>query len=135
LETALSVSTTPSVTLLLRLGEVYMKLQKYEKSMNTYMNAAELWPSCISWLGVGISYFRLGDLDHAEQSLNEANIQNNRNADVWGYLALISLHNKKEKEAERCLRESLKQGLKTSNPALVDEISSVLSQTKLKINI
>ena len=136
LESALSVSTAPTAHMLLRLANIYLSLEKYEKSKDTYLNAANLWSSCTAWLGAGISYYRLGDYNLAEQALNEANIQNNRNADVWGYLSLIALQNRREKEGEKCLREALKHGLKASNPSLINEISASISQFKtLKINI
>lgn len=130
LETALSVSSNPNALLLLRLAHIYLELQKYERARDTFLNAAKIVSSCSAWLGAGIAYFRLAEYDLSEQALNEANIQNNRNATVWGYLTLLALINKKEKEAEKCLRESLKHALKSSDPKLTDEIRQALSQTK-----
>ncbi|KAL9654072.1 hypothetical protein ABK040_011616 [Willaertia magna] len=112
LETALSVTdqhvdSEPNITLLLKLGSVYLKLHKYEKAKDTYLNAAKEWSSSICWLGVGISYYRLNDYRYAEQSLNEANIQNNKNPEVWAYLTLVSIKNNKQREAEKCIREAM----------------------------
>ncbi|KAG2382328.1 hypothetical protein C9374_005530 [Naegleria lovaniensis] len=130
LETALSVSSNPNAVLLLRLAHIYLELQKYDRARDTYLNAAKIVSSCTAWLGAGIAYFRLAEYNLSEQALNEANIQNNRNATVWGYLTLLALINKKEKEAEKCLRESLKHGLKSSAPKLTEEIKQTLSQSK-----
>ena len=41
--------------------------------------------------GVGISCYRLGELSEAEQALSEANILNNTDPEVWGYLSLVCL--------------------------------------------
>ena len=45
----------------------------------------------MTWLGVGIACYRLGDLSQAEDALVEANILNNLDAAVWGYLSLVCL--------------------------------------------
>ena len=41
--------------------------------------------------GVGISCYRLGELKEAEQALSEANILNNTDPEVWGYLSMVCL--------------------------------------------
>ena len=35
--------------------------------------------------------FQLGEISEAEDALAEANILNNKNADVWAYLSLVCL--------------------------------------------
>ena len=53
--------------------------------------AAKRAASSVTWLGVGIACYRLGDLNQAEDALVEANILNNLDAAVWGYLSLVCL--------------------------------------------
>ena len=36
-------------------------------------------------------FFQLGEISEAEDALAEANILNNKNADVWAYLSLVCL--------------------------------------------
>jgi tetratricopeptide (TPR) repeat protein len=111
-ETALSVAQESQDALLyLRIGSIYLKLQRYEDAKNMYLQACKYWPCGIAWLGVGISYYRLDDLIHAEQSLNEANIQNNLDPNVWAYLALVCARQQRFEEAQKALKESIKHGL------------------------
>ncbi|KAL3148806.1 hypothetical protein ABBQ32_001690 [Trebouxia sp. C0010 RCD-2024] len=60
------------------------------------------------------------DHHNAEIALLEANVMNNRHAEVWGYLAFLALHMDQEPEAEQALTWAHKCGL--SNVQLLDEI-------------
>lgn len=50
----------------------------------------------------------------------EANIMNNRHAEVWAYLALLALHTNQAQEAEQALKWALRCQL--CNAQLLDEI-------------
>lgn len=50
----------------------------------------------------------------------EANILNNRHAEVWAYLALLALHANQAQEAEQALKWALRCQL--TNAQLLDEI-------------
>lgn len=96
--------------LYMRLGKTYLSLSKYEYARDVYLKACNYWSCCISWLGVGISYLRCNDTENAEHALNEANIYNNKNGEVWAYLSILcELKNRKE-EAEKAKKEAIRCG-------------------------
>lgn len=80
----------------------------------------------MSWLGVGISCYRLGELDDAEDALSEANILNNKAPEVWAYLSLICLKTNRPLEAEQAYKYSIKLNL--DNQELLEEIQILQEQ-------
>ena len=84
------------------------------------VQACAVRPCASTWLGAGIAYSRLQDYKNAEVALMEANIMNNRQAEVWGYLALLALQTNQAQEAEQALKWALRCEL--SNAQLLDEI-------------
>ena len=84
------------------------------------MQACAVRACASTWLGAGIAYLRLQDYDNADIALMEANVMNNRHAEVWGYLTLLALHTGREAEAEQALIWALRCEL--SNVQLLDEI-------------
>ncbi|XP_063957993.1 cilia- and flagella-associated protein 70-like isoform X2 [Lytechinus pictus] len=105
----------------LRLASIYLQDGQYDKSKTIFLLACKNSPSCISWLGVGIACFRLGELSEAEDALCEANILNNSDPEVWGYLSLVCLRTGRQQEAEQAYKYSLKVGL--SDDGLLEEIN------------
>uniref|UniRef100_A0A8D0GYM1 Cilia- and flagella-associated protein 70 n=1 Tax=Sphenodon punctatus TaxID=8508 RepID=A0A8D0GYM1_SPHPU len=63
----------------LRLGSIYLEEKEHDKAKKIYLLACKKSPTYITWLGVGIACYR------------EANALNNKNAEVWAYLALVCL--------------------------------------------
>ena len=63
---------------------------------------------------------QLGELSEAEDALCEANILNNSDPEVWGYLSLVCLGTGRQQEAEQAYKYALKVGLE--DPGLLDEI-------------
>ena len=64
---------------------------QYAKAKETYLRACRKTPSSQTWRGVGVACYHLNDLPQAEDALCEANILNNLDSTVWGYLTLVCL--------------------------------------------
>jgi tetratricopeptide (TPR) repeat protein len=104
----------------IRLGNMYVGMGKYKDALSAFITGAKVWPCGLTWLGVGIAYYRIEDMVRAEQALNEANIANNLNPKTWGYLALTCLRQKREDDGDQAFNQAIKQGL--SDPHLITEI-------------
>ncbi|KAL8611122.1 hypothetical protein ACOMHN_064412 [Nucella lapillus] len=110
----------------LRLASIYLQHGEYAKAKNTFLMACKKSPSSVAWLGVGIACYRLGELSEAEDALMEANILNNMDAEVWGYLSLVCLRTHRKVEAEQSFKHAVK--LQLQDEVLLNEIRS--EQTK-----
>ncbi|KAK7502734.1 hypothetical protein BaRGS_00005984 [Batillaria attramentaria] len=93
---------------------------QFAKAKTTFLMACKKSPSCVSWLGVGISCYRLDELSEAEDALMEANILNNTDAEVWGYLSLVCLRTGRKVEAEQSYKHAVKLNLQDGE--LLNEI-------------
>jgi len=85
-------------------------LEKQAKAM--YIHASEIKPTSQTWLGVGKACYLLKEYSEAEDALSEANVLNNRDGDVWAYIALLCLTLNRLFEANQAISQALRFGLK-----------------------
>ncbi|KAJ3416941.1 Cilia- and flagella-associated protein 70 [Chytridiales sp. JEL 0842] len=82
---------------------------KMAKSM--FLRACEAHASAQSWLGVGKACIALGEYDEAEDALAEANVLNNRDSEVWSFLALLCLIQDRQFEANQSISQAIRLGI------------------------
>lgn len=110
----------------LRLASIYLQEGKLHSARDTFLMACKRSPSCISWLGVGIACYRMGEMADAEDALTEANILNNMDPEVWAYLCLVCLQTGRQLESEQAYKYATK--LKLQDDDLKDEIHQLQEQ-------
>jgi tetratricopeptide (TPR) repeat protein len=88
------LSEQSRMSLFMHLGLVFLQSSHYGAAREIFLQSCQEFPVASSWLGVGVASFREEALDLAEMALAEANILDNTNPEVWGYLALLSLNGK-----------------------------------------
>lgn len=124
----LALTTDPDEPhpVILRLASIHLQLGDYRLARETFLLACKRSPSAVSWLGVGIACYRLGDLQEAEDALAEANLLNNRDPEVWAYLSLICLRTGRRLEAEQTYKYAVKVGLE--DELLISELRNLQSE-------
>jgi tetratricopeptide (TPR) repeat protein len=118
-----NVKTFPTY---LRLGYIFLSRKAWGDAHAVLANSCQMKPnSSISWLGLGIACFRSQIYSEGEQALNQANLYDPLNSEIWGYMALLSLYDNRTVQAHQCLREMLKCEIK--NNTLLEEIADKLN--------
>lgn len=76
-----------------RLGIVYANRKSWKDAKIVFMKCckADQFPSTTAWLYLGLSHLRLGEYQHAEDALCQANILDHLNPRVWGLMTVLCL--------------------------------------------
>jgi Flp pilus assembly protein TadD len=91
-----------------------------------FLRACRVAPTSTSWLGAGIAAMMMGAFNEAEDALSEANILNNQNPRIWGYLALLCATNGRIEEAEQAMNQAIK--LDIADASLLQKIGSAYAE-------
>ena len=94
------------------------------KAKELYMQACRAYPCCTAWRGAGVASLQLQQLSEAEECLAEANVLNNRDAEVWAQLSLLCFLQKRYDEGEQALTQSLR--LDFADIPLLQQMGSAL---------
>lgn len=84
-------------------------------------------PSTTAWLYLGISCFRLGEMQQAEDALNQANILDHLNYRVWGMMAVLALTEFRNAQALLCFKEAVRLGLAEADSEILIELGDIYS--------
>ena len=111
------------VIVYVRLAKLLADEEDWAGARSHYLLACEKCPTATSWLGVGISSLRMGELQEAEDALAEANLLDPKNPTVWAYLSLLCLQTNRKLEAEQSYKFATKLNLQ--DEPLMSEIRQV----------
>lgn len=81
---------------------------------------SQYFPTCRSWLGVGVACYEQGELRNAEDALAEANVLDNLDWRPWAYLALICLRQERFREAEETFVLAVRCGIPDNDAVMVE---------------
>ena len=108
----------------LNCGQILLDRSEPAKALDIYTKACAIRPCASTWLGVGRAYYQQGDYDRADLALREANICNNHDARVWGWLAVLAATQGRFEECETAARWAYKEGLQDAS--ILAEIGRIL---------
>jgi tetratricopeptide (TPR) repeat protein len=96
---------------------------RFEDMLALLLFGCTVYTSASLFMLIGVSCIRLDKLQDAEDALVEANLLDNRNADIWGYLCMVCLLTGPHRleESERALSQALRLQLGTT--ALLRELA------------
>ena len=108
----------------LNCGQILLDRSEPAKALDIYTKACAIRPCASTWLGVGRAYYQQNDYDRADLAMREANICNNHDARVWGWLAVLAATQDRFEECETAVRWSYREGLQDAS--ILVEIGRIL---------
>lgn len=115
------------VDVLVHLGRLALDAGDASRARFVFLHASRLQPSCSTWLGAGTACLQLGEVAEAEECLSEANVLNNRDAEVWVQLTLLCAREQRLPETEQALKFALR--FHTDNAVVLGQIRDALLHT------
>ncbi|CDW74115.1 tetratricopeptide repeat protein [Stylonychia lemnae] len=108
-----------------RLGIVYARRKAWKDAKVVFAKCCKEFTSTTSWMYLGLALLRLGELSLAEDAFTQANILDNFNPKIWGYMCILCLTVGKDRkfQAQICFREALKTGL--NDTEILEEIGDL----------
>lgn len=115
------------------IGKLLIQQNSFEEALNAMLYGCSVYPSATLFNLVGICCLRMERLQDAEDALQEANLVDNRNPNVWAYLCVLCLHGGSQRmaEAEKSLEQALRLGL-TNTAVLREMATSYIAVDKLQ---
>lgn len=119
------VPPPPQLRLFVRLGTLMLQLGRNDAARGVFLQGCDTWQTCSMWLGAGIALLRTDQLKESEDALMEANVRNNKDPVVWGFVALVCLARGDKirvDQADRAIVQANRLGL--SDAALLRELAN-----------
>jgi tetratricopeptide (TPR) repeat protein len=116
-----------SLTIYKNLGLSFFMRGNWAEAKVSFFKCCEDVSTATAWKYLGVCYLRLGLFDDAENALSKANLMDNLNAEIWGYLGVLCLkHGKRLVQANQVLVEAFKLGL--CDTSILKEITIAYSE-------
>lgn len=74
-----------------RLGIVYAKRKAWKDAKTVFLKCCKEMVSTTSWIYLGMSLLRVGELAQAEDAISQANILDNTNPKIWALMTILCL--------------------------------------------
>ena len=117
----------PELRTLVRLGALCLQLSRTDAAKDVFLQGVDV--AVLQHVArAGIAFLRLGALGDSEAALQEANVRNNENAVVWGYICLLCLNvgGKRLEQANRAQAVAARLGLADST--LLRELANAYTE-------
>jgi Flp pilus assembly protein TadD len=108
----------------LLVSKLLQQFGRFQEATHLLLYGAQIYTSSSICLQLGVNFLRLDKLEEAEEALTEANLLENRNAEIWAMLSILCIHLGPHRvhEAEQCLFQALRLGL--SSPSQLRELAT-----------
>ncbi len=82
-----------------------------ERAKGLFLASTEIHQTSRAWIGIAKASFALDCVDDTEEALNQANLVNNRDFEVWLELTRFYISQDKLFDATQAIAEAIKLGL------------------------